>query len=383
MTLASGPIRARRRSRWTAVRIWRAAFSGLVMKARSKSAAALSGSPANVGHARVHAGVARDVGLDPARVDGRHRDLGALDLELHAQRVGEAADGELGRVVGRLRGDADQAEHAGEVDDVTLAGRLEVGQERLGPVHHAPEVDVHQPFEVLVGHGLDRRAQRHAGVVDDQVDRAVVGDDAVGPGVDGVPIGHIEVLGGDLDPEALALRHRLGQARHRRCRTGRRARRAAPARLARARPMPEPAPVIAATRSLKSFMCVRSGRQCGRPAPATGPENSMRRRRCRSSSAPGSRAGSSGGPSRAAGSPAWAGDGPSAGCSPRSAPGPVRRRWTRRGCARHTRSGPVVHVVQQAAHVVAGEVALERPRGVGVAEATARFGRPRSSSPCR
>ena len=45
MTLASGPIRARRQSRWTAVRIWRAVFSGLVMKRRSKSATALSASP--------------------------------------------------------------------------------------------------------------------------------------------------------------------------------------------------------------------------------------------------------------------------------------------------------------------------------------------------
>ena len=41
--------------------------------------------------------------------------------------------------------------------------------------------------------------------------RAVIGDDAVGPGVDGVPIGHVEVLRRDLDAEALALRHGLGQ----------------------------------------------------------------------------------------------------------------------------------------------------------------------------
>ena len=37
-------------------------------------------------------------------------------------------------------------------------------------------------------------------------------DDALGPGVDGVPIRHVQVRGRDLDPEALALRHRLGQA---------------------------------------------------------------------------------------------------------------------------------------------------------------------------
>ena len=46
IALASGPISARRRSRWTAMRICAAAFSGLVMKARSKSLTDLSGLPA-------------------------------------------------------------------------------------------------------------------------------------------------------------------------------------------------------------------------------------------------------------------------------------------------------------------------------------------------
>ena len=131
---------------------------------------------------------------------------------------------------------------------------LQVGQERLRAVDDTPEVDVHQPFEVLVGHRLDGGAERHAGVVDDQVDLAVVGDDLVGPGVDRVPVGHVEVLGGDLDSEALALRHRLGQAglvdvaqRERALPGGR-------ASLASARPMPEPAPVMAATRPPNSLM---------------------------------------------------------------------------------------------------------------------------------
>ncbi len=194
MALASGPMRARRRSRWTAARIWWAAFSGLVMKRRSKSVRADSGSAANAGDACVHAGVARDVGLDAAGVDRRHRHRCTLDLELHAQRVGEAADGELGCVVGRLGGDADEPEHARDVDDVALTRRLEVGEERLGAVDDAPEVDAHQPLEVLVGHGFDGGAERHAGVVDDQVDPAVIGDDLVGPGVHRWPVGHVELL---------------------------------------------------------------------------------------------------------------------------------------------------------------------------------------------
>ncbi len=124
----------------------------------------------------VHAGVAGDVRLDAAGVDGGAGHAGPPDLELHAQGVGEAADGELGGVVGRLRGDADQPEHAGQVDDVAFTRGLQVREERLGAVDDAPEVDVHQPLEVLVGHGLDGGRHGHAGVVEDQVDLAVVLD---------------------------------------------------------------------------------------------------------------------------------------------------------------------------------------------------------------
>ena len=155
-----------------------------------------------------------------------------------------------------------------------LTGRLEVGQERLGPVHHAPEVDVHEPFEVRVGHGLDRRAQRDAGVVDDEVDRAVVGHHLLGPGVDGVPIGHVEVLGGDLVPVAPALRHRLRQPGI--VDVGQGDVRAAPRQLdcegapdARARSGDGGHAVVEIPHVGPLRTPVR------RPAPATGPENSM------------------------------------------------------------------------------------------------------------
>ena len=160
---------------------------------------AFSGSPAIVSDARVDAGVAGDVRLDAAGVDGRHRHRGALDLQLHAQRVGEAAHGELGRVVGRLRRDADEAEDAGEVHDVALARCLEVRQERLGPVDHAPEVDAHEPLEVLVGHRLDRGPSATPALLKIEVDLAVVGDHLLGPAVHRVAVGHVEVLRRDLD----------------------------------------------------------------------------------------------------------------------------------------------------------------------------------------
>ncbi len=95
---------------------------------------------------------------------------------------------------------------------MALTGCLQVGEERLGPVDDAPEVDVHQPLEVLVGHGLDGGAQSDAGVVDDQVHLAVVVHDFVGPGVHGDAVGDVEALGADLHSKALAEGDGLGQA---------------------------------------------------------------------------------------------------------------------------------------------------------------------------
>ena len=211
--MASGPMSARRRSRRTAMRICLAAFSGLVVKARSMSLIAVSGSRAGSRHAGIHACVARDVRLDASGVDRRHRDGGALDLQLHAQRVAEAPDRKLGGVIGRLGGHADEAEDTGDVHDMPLAGLLQSRQECLGPVHHAPEVDVHQPFEILVGHRLDGCAERNARVVEDEVDPTVFGDDVVGPRIHRIVGCDVEVCGRDLHPEAVARRHSLGEPR--------------------------------------------------------------------------------------------------------------------------------------------------------------------------
>ena len=93
-----------------------------------------------------------------------------------------------------------------------LARRLQVGQERLGAVHDAPEVDVHEPLEVGIGHGLDRRSQGHPGVVEHQVDRAVLGDDLVGPRVHGVAIGDVDARARHLHARPLAEGDGLGQA---------------------------------------------------------------------------------------------------------------------------------------------------------------------------
>src|SRR5690606_9243165 len=94
-------------------------------------------------------GVARDRGLDAA---GMHtRDLHGMPRDEHLlpYRLGEAAHGDLRRVVRRLARDAQQAEQARDVDQVTVARRDEMRKESLGAVDDSPEVDVHHALDVL------------------------------------------------------------------------------------------------------------------------------------------------------------------------------------------------------------------------------------------
>src|SRR5918997_1221426 len=164
MTLASGPTRTRRRSASTAARIWRAALSGEV-------AASLSKSPARSPARRSP----WSPGSPCESAAGAPRwPRPVMTLELSSMRAERAML-------------------------VLMPPGCTVGHERLGAVHDAPEVDVHQPLEVVVGHRVDRGQERDAGVVEHQVDPAVVVDDPVGPRVHRGPVGHVDALRRDLD----------------------------------------------------------------------------------------------------------------------------------------------------------------------------------------
>ena len=118
--------------------------------------------------------VAHDVGLDAAGVHRRHLDRMLGDFHLLPQCLGEPAHRELRRVVGGVPGHRKQPEHAGDVDDVAITGFDEVGEEHLGAVDDAPEVDVHHLFDVLELADLDVTGERDARVVVDLVDLAEV-----------------------------------------------------------------------------------------------------------------------------------------------------------------------------------------------------------------
>ena len=61
------------------------------------------------------------------------------------------------------------------VDDVAAAGGDEVGEERAHTVDDAPEVDAHQPVQIVVVHILDPGAQADASVVDHDIGAAALG----------------------------------------------------------------------------------------------------------------------------------------------------------------------------------------------------------------
>lgn len=77
---------------------------------------------------------------------------------------------------------------------MVLAGRLEAGRNALVPCTTPPEVDAHQPLEVVVLHGLDRGAERDARVVDDHVDGVALRDDVGRPLLDRVCAGPADYL---------------------------------------------------------------------------------------------------------------------------------------------------------------------------------------------
>ncbi len=134
------------------------------------------------------------------------------DQHLLAQRLGEAAHGEFGRVVGALTGHGNQPEQARDVDDVSVAGCDHMREKGFGPVDDAPEVDVDDALDVLELGLLDVAVVGDAGVVVDLVDLAEVCDDGVGVGQHGLPFGDVEPVGLDVRAECFGLANGFGKS---------------------------------------------------------------------------------------------------------------------------------------------------------------------------
>ena len=129
-------------------------------------------------------------------------DAGVLHVQFLAQRLGEATHCVLGGVVGAHAGLGEQPEDAGDIDHVAVAGGLQVRKERLGAVHHAPEVDVHDPLVFRVVAAFHGTGVGDARVVEDQVHPAMFAGCLVGPGLHLLAVGHVDDRGGDAYPAA-------------------------------------------------------------------------------------------------------------------------------------------------------------------------------------
>lgn len=132
---------------------------------------------------------------------------------LRAQALGEAPDAELAGAVRRHAALAHDPVEAGHVDHVPVAGGDQVGQERLGAVQDAEQVD--RPDAVVLGPvGLQHRGPaRDAGVVVDLVHDAEVPGHRLRVRLDGGAVADVQAGGVHLHPQRPGPLGGLAQAR--------------------------------------------------------------------------------------------------------------------------------------------------------------------------
>ncbi len=164
---------------------------------------------ADVGH------VLLVLGRGQTRLDEPERHRVDVDLELApflGQRPGQPDHGRLARGVVGLAGVAHRARDRGDVDDLAehldallalLLGRLaHVGGDRPAHPERDDRVDVDHLLKPLVAHLVDRRVERVAGVVDQDVDLAPLVDHLLDELVGDALLGQVsrehQRLAGDL-----------------------------------------------------------------------------------------------------------------------------------------------------------------------------------------
>jgi hypothetical protein len=137
--------------------------------------------------------------------------------EFLPQHLGEAAYRELAGRVGGLAGRRDDAEDAGHVDQVRARLGLQRRQQHVRQGDLGPEVDVDDPVVVVEADLVEAAAEGDPGVVDEQPDPRVGGEDGLGGAGRGVPIGQVDhvrldgaaagaqVVGDALEPRLVAV----------------------------------------------------------------------------------------------------------------------------------------------------------------------------------
>ena len=117
--------------------------------------------------------------VDGGKLDHGQPDSAAVVQELAAQRIGEAADRELGAAIGGLQRDGAVGQGGTDLNDRTGIAGAHVAQGRHRPVHVAEIGHLGHSAELVGRDGLKRAEHRRHGVVDPDVDAAKVPDDPV------------------------------------------------------------------------------------------------------------------------------------------------------------------------------------------------------------
>src|ERR1700722_10313086 len=123
-----------------------------------------------VGDACAGAGVADDVGGDAAGMHHRELYRAVRHRQFMPKAFRKTAYREFRRGIGGLARRGDDPKDARDVDDVGLFPLRQMRQEGAGAMHHAPEIDVDQPFHLRLLDFVELAEQRDAGIVDDDAE---------------------------------------------------------------------------------------------------------------------------------------------------------------------------------------------------------------------
>jgi hypothetical protein len=161
---------------------------------------------------------ARDPGGErwPHALRNRGRDAARMTVTLRGRRRDRGARSrprsELARRVRALAGRRDDAVDARDVDNARIVARVQQRQEGARHAHDGVEVDRHQPVEVGLAHLLEGAADGDAGVVDEQVDAAVLRPHFLGERPNGGAVGDVHASGRGAHAERLGLARSLVEA---------------------------------------------------------------------------------------------------------------------------------------------------------------------------
>src|SRR5713101_722881 len=100
-------------------------------------------------------------------------------FEFVSQRLRESPYRKFARGVRNLPGGSDEPEYARQIHDVRASLPFQHRQEILHPVDRAPEIDIHQPAEIVERNFFKIAVERHARIVDQQRNAPVPASDVL------------------------------------------------------------------------------------------------------------------------------------------------------------------------------------------------------------